>query len=123
MIFKSLQGSADNDITAQEAQHYGIKLTPLDFETGDTSPSVNVCFTPRDDNNLLIRKTKFMLENSKFFRCYHGTGAKYKNKTPRQRNNLLRSALVEAFKDYHNMANRSRNVVANLHHYEYDPFL
>ncbi|KAJ5149424.1 hypothetical protein N7448_001002 [Penicillium atrosanguineum] len=120
MILQSLQGSTEDQITAEKAQHCGMQLNPLDFETGDTSPFVSPCFAPRDDDSLLIRKTRFQLQKSNFFRCCLGTGAKYQNKSPRQRNNLLRSALVETFKDYRNIANRSRNIVADLHHYEFD---
>lgn len=119
MILESLQGSTEDHITAKTAQHSGIQLNPLDFETGDTSPFVTTCFAPRNDDSLLIRKTRYQLERSNFFRCSLGFGAKYQNKSPRQRSKLLRSALVETFKDYRNIANRSRNVVADLHRYEY----
>ncbi|KAJ6108018.1 hypothetical protein N7523_009341 [Penicillium sp. IBT 18751x] len=120
IILKSLQESTEDQITVRGAQHRGIQLNPLNFETGDTTPSVTPFFAPRDDNHLLIRKTQSQLQKKNFFRCSLGTDIKYQDKSQRQRSNMLRSALVETFKDYHNIANRSRSVVADLHRYEGD---
>ncbi|KAJ5665696.1 uncharacterized protein N7477_008144 [Penicillium maclennaniae] len=120
IILKSLQESTEDQITSRRAQHSGMQLNPLDFETGDTAPSITLFFAPRDDNHLLIRKTLSQLQKNNFFRCSLGTGTKYQDKSQRQLNNMLRSALVETFKDYHSIANRSRNVVADLHRYEDD---
>ncbi|KAJ5191090.1 uncharacterized protein N7498_010075 [Penicillium cinerascens] len=114
LILKLLQVSTDDQITAKKAQFYGIQLTPLDFHTGDTSPSVTPCFAPRDDDHILIKKRRWMLEKSTFFRCFLGQGANCQNKTVRQRDGLLRSALITAFKDYRTIATRIRNVVPDL---------
>jgi hypothetical protein len=107
-ILKSLQRSTTDQITAEKAQHCGIQLTPLDFYTGDTLPLVRSSFTPRDDD-LLLKKPTWMLRKSNFFRCSLGTGLKYKDKTPNQREGLLRSALAQAFKDYRATANINLN--------------
>lgn len=114
LILKLLQVSTDDQITAKKAQFYGMQLTPLDFHTGDTSPSVTPCFAPRDDDHILIKKRRWMLEKSTFFRCFLGQGANCQNKTLRQRDGLLRSALITAFKDYRTIANRIRSVVPDL---------
>lgn len=118
IILQFLQLSTDNQITAKKAQYYGMQLTPLDFYTGDTSPSVTACFAPRDDDHMLIKKRRWMLEKSTFFRCFLGQGASCQNKTLRQRDGLLRSALITAFKDYRTIANRIRSIVPDLHSIE-----
>lgn len=117
IVLLLLQRFAADHITARQAKIWGMQFTPLDFDTGDTSSLLIPCFAPREDDGLLVKKTRCMLQRSNFFKCSLGTGAKYQNKTVQQRDGLLRSALVQSFKDYRVIANRNHKV-PDLHSIE-----
>lgn len=113
LIMLSLARSKTNAITDKKARHCGIQLHPLDFHTGETSPSVTPYFSPAEEN-LLVRQPSFVLQNNRFFRTSRrDSSGKSSSVSLAKHDRNLRRALSENLDLYRLVAKR-RKIIPGL---------
>lgn len=108
MIMLSLFRSKTDFITDKKTKHCGIQLHPLNFKTGETSPSVTPYFEPTEDT-LLVRQPACLVQRNKFFAAsYQDAASKSRSKSLARRDRKLRGALSQELEHYRLVAKRRR---------------
>lgn len=113
LIMLSLMRSKTDAITDKKARHCGIQLHPLDFHTGETSPSLTPYFSPTEEN-LLVRQPSCLLRENRFFRtsCRASTGKSNSVSLAKCDRNLRRALSAEL--ERYRLVARRRMIIPGL---------
>lgn len=113
LIIMSLARSKTDSITDKKAKHCRIQLNPLNFQTGETSPSVTPYFTPTEDE-VLVRQPACVLMKSQFIRrSLRGptsSTSKSSSQSQSKYDRLLRKTLSEELERYRLAATYRRRI-------------